>query len=693
MHGNYMLADLAGILKAALVFPLFVFAPGFVASWSLDLFRFRARRPLTQLLLCTPLSLAICPIFTFLLGRYGGYSAIWAVYSIVWVAFVVIAAKFFRWPTVLAEFKAAKAGLLVVAIWVIIAIGSLINLQFGEKLYFSVSAYDHCVRAAFTSALTRNIPPLNPYFSAFGGVPLRYHYFWMMMCALPAKLLGMQPLHAMYGGTIWIGIALLSTIVLYLKFFFKDDVNLVRKAVLGAGLLLVTGLDILPALYFYFTQHRLDAELEWWNDVQITSWADSLIWVPHYLAALIACLIGMLVLWEGFDSDSTRRQVAAVMVAGAAFASATGLGIYVAFVFAIFLSLWFAVCLVRKWLKPALLTIASGVFALLCALPYLHSLSGAGGSGRFAQFEIRVFSPLVLYLYRQGVNLTFLRLASFVALPFNYFLELGFFFFVGCLQAYKVHKSKGAMSRNELASWTLVLASLLVGSFATSATIASNDLGMRVMLPLQFILLLWAIPLLDGIWFDKAGSAIGIGMRRMLMAVLALGVLASIYQLLDLRFYPVLMDHGKVAPVDWMATDQQLGRRTLALRGAFEAVQSKLPKDAVIQSNPVSADYVPLTLYAARASAARGADCGTGFGGDPAKCGPAIRALKHIFDKPEETDGMYLDEVCRAFSINALVVKDTDPVWHERTWVWTRQPIFANDFVRVLSCGDQSQQN
>jgi hypothetical protein len=700
MHSNYMLADFIGTLKAALIFPLFVFVPGFVAGFSLDLFRFRARRPLTQFLLSTPLSLAICPICTFLLGRYGGYGAIWAVYGIVWAVFVVMAAKIFRWPMLIAEFKAGKAGLLVVAIWVIIAITSLINLQFGEKLYFSVSAYDHCVRAAFTSALTRNIPPSNPYFSAFGSVPLRYHYFWMMMCALPAKLLGMQPLHAMYGGTIWIGIALLSTIVLFLKFFLKESVNLSRKAILGAGLLLVTGLDIFPTMCDYLIHHRVAPDIEWWNDVQVTSWADSLIWVPHYLAALIACLIGFLALWEEFDGNSTWRQVAAVMVASAAFASATGLGIYVAFVFSIFLTLWIGVCVVRNWLNQASLTIASGVLALLCALPYLHSMqvtgtggsgTGAGGSGKFAQFEIRVFSPFVLYLYRHGVaNLTLLRLASFVALPLNYLMELGFFFLVGCLRGFELRKCGEAMDRKQVAGWTMVGASLLVGSFVASTTITSNDLGMRVMLPAQFILLLWAIPLLDGIWFGKPVSVVGKGTQWALMATLALGVFASFFQLLDLRFFPLLMDHKEVEPVPWMATDQKLGQRTMSLREAFEAVQSRLPKDALIQSNPVSADYVPVTLYADRASAAEGANCGAGFGGDPAKCGAAIGVLKHLFDEPEETDGMYLDQVCRAFSISALVVKDTDRVWQQRGWVWTRRPIFANDFVRVLSCGLRS---
>ena len=34
-----------------------------------------------------------------------------------------------------------------------------------------------------------------------------------------------------------------------------------------------------------------------------------------------------------------------------------------------------------------------------------------------------------------------------------------------------------------------------------------------------------------------------------------------------------------------------------------------------------------------------------------------------------------------------MVAKDTDLAWQDRnSWVWTRTPIFANDFVRLFAC-------
>lgn len=101
-------------------------------------------------------------------------------------------------------------------------------------------------------------------------------------------------------------------------------------------------------------------------------------------------------------------------------------------------------------------------------------------------------------------------------------------------------------------------------------------------------------------------------------------------------------------------------------------------------------DYVPETLYADRAFAAQGEHCGVEFGGSAASCAPVAAALKHIFNEPAPDDGQYIDQLCRRFSIRALLVKDTDAVWFEKTWVWQRQPSFASPFVRVIPCGDST---
>jgi hypothetical protein len=132
-----------------------------------------------------------------------------------------------RRPSLPREFWIAAA---IVLGWALLAILSLADLQIGGRLYFSVSAYDHAVRSAFTAAAARAIPPANPFFAATPPVTLHYHYFWMLICSLPVQLAGLAPRHALYGGTVWAGIALLSLIVIGLEFFTGVKERLGRRS-------------------------------------------------------------------------------------------------------------------------------------------------------------------------------------------------------------------------------------------------------------------------------------------------------------------------------------------------------------------------------------------------------------------------------------------------------------------------------
>ena len=108
--------------------------------------------------------------------------------------------------------------------------------------------------------------------------------------------------------------------------------------------------------------------MEWWNDAQITPWINSLLWVPHHLAALIACFIAFLLLRH--QADAHRRWGAApVIVAGMAFASATGMSVYVTFTFVVAVALWLLVLIARKgWLELAMFVGAGAVAAALGTL-------------------------------------------------------------------------------------------------------------------------------------------------------------------------------------------------------------------------------------------------------------------------------------------------------------------------------------
>ncbi len=130
---------------------------------------------------------------------------------------------------------------------------------------------------------------------------------------------------------------------------------------------------------------------------------------------------------------------------------------------------------------------------------------------------------------------------------------------------------------------------------------------------------------------------------------------------------------------------EHFGKRAYALRSAYHLLDAQLPSSAVLQSNPYTQDLILHMLYSGHDSAAGDGGCGTDFGGDAGVCAERLRTLVGLFRRP---DGSDLDATCQEYGIDALVVEDADPVWREpSSWVWSRRPIVANDYVRVFRCG------
>jgi hypothetical protein len=440
--------------------------------------------------------------------------------------------------------------------------------------------------------------------------------------------------------------------------------------------------------------------MEWWNDVQITSWADSMLWVPHHLAALIACFVAFLLLRH--QADIHRRWATApVIVAGLAFASASGMSVYVTFTFVVAIAFWLPLLILRKgWLEFAMF-VAAGALALLCALSFLASLRGPGSGEAFVGFALRPF-PLGIYLLHQmGIQFqTPLALAvgQVLLLPINYGLELGFFLAVAILRLRQVIRGSVEASTNELAAWTLVVTSFVIGTFMRSSTISTNDLGIRCFLPTQLILLLWAATMIHEVMIHgvtihdcfrpsglPAQPALRSGLRGVLAMLLFLGMAGTAYQIFMLRMFPVLADRVGIKGSTWVDLDRHFGKRAYALRSAYEVLNAQLPASAVLQSNPSRQYTILHSLYSRHDAAAGDAECGTDFGGDPALCSVRVKKLTGLFVLP---DGSNVDATCQEFGIDALVVQDLDRVWREpSSWVWARSPIVANDYVRGFRCG------
>src|SRR5208337_520020 len=509
--------------------------------------------------------------------------------------------------------------------------GSMVDLQIGDKLYPPIVAYDHSVRTALTAAIARHVPPNNPFF-ANAAVPLRYHYLWLLFCSLPMKVFHLSPRCVVFSGVVWCGLGLICMIALGLKFLMRVQTDIERKTLLAVGLLCVTGLDILPTLYIWVDTHSWPSDMEWWNDAQITSWVASLLWVPHHVGALIACFIAFLLLRH--QADVHRRWATApVMVAGMAFASAAGMSVYVTFTFVVAVALWLLALIARKdWLEAAMF-VGAGAVAFVWALSYLSGLRGPGSGAAFVEVALRPFPLGVLLAQQIGIDLRTpfaLTVANAIFLPINYALELGFFLAVGVLRLRQLVRGSIEASVNELAAWTLVVTSFLVGTFLRSSTIGTNDLGWRCFLPAQLILLLWGAMLVDDWWFHRSSVAPQPAPhpwdRGALATLLILGILGTAYEVFMLRMFPVLYDRGAIAGPSWVDPDRQFGKRTYALRSAYEVLDAQLPPSAVLQSNPSKEDPILHMLYSGHDAAAGNGECGTTFGGDPGVC--ALRLQK-----------------------------------------------------------------
>ena len=687
---NFMVEDLRGALVAVALFPLFVLVPGYVLAHLLDLFDFRQRTLGFRLCLAAALSIAVCPIFTYLAARFLSLNAVWAFYAAAAIAmpFLVLRQRqHLRLPAGWGSFALVLAG------WLVVCIFSLIDLQIGQRLYYPIINLDYSVRTAFVNSLAHTgIPPQNPFFQAGHSAPLRYHYFWLMMCSLVQRLGAgtVGPRQALIGGTFWVGAALIALLALYLRLFTRGASPLTGRLRTAVLLLAVTGLDILPTLFFLILYAAgifgvVLPSVEWWNQ-QLAWFVFTTLWTPHAIAALIACFTGFLLIWHAPAAQGRLGIVKYALPGAMGLASSFGASIWVMFVFGAFLLVWTAIAACKRWFREVLALVIAGSAAAVLIVPYLRELSGPGLPGPLVAFTVRSFF-LADVLPGGGLSHTWrLILYNGSLLPLNYFLEFGFFLLAA---RYKWQLRRAAnlpLQREELAFIVMAATSAVICTFLRS-TVGNNDLGWRGFLVAQFVLLLWAADLLAGhprLQFPLLSS----GQKHALAAMLFLGLAGTAYDLVILRFYPVLSDRHIVPTLGWMARDRKLGARTYAARMAYEWANSKTAPGAVVQANPdiILQDTLGMS-YSARPTAAGDLNCISAFGGDPAECTTVISLLRSVFPPDAVRAPPTLDALCRNLPVSMVVAKDTDPVWFDHgAWVWTQPAAYANRYIRVFSC-------
>ena len=679
---NFTLQDILGATLAFCLFPLVIVFPGYVSGWALDLFDFRLRQPIVRLGIGLVLSFAITPIVldltssllsvNFALLTLGGFAAAFA--------FIILKEK-----TISASNtkRGAKTIFWIGIVWVALAILSLIDIQWKDQLYFSVVSGDQTTRVAIIEAMTRTgVPPINPSFYPGHPVQLTFiYYFWYILGSMVDVIGGhyVDARAALTASSAWSGLGLMAVIALYFRLRNANNTESAwRSAKIGVVLLTVSGLDILPIAIIMAKTGMFIGTIEHWNTL-IGAWIGTNLWTPHHIAALIAGLCAIM-LAQSARGKPCSRQFAILTIAGFGFASAIGLSIWVTLVFIVFWGVWLIALFLQKSERRLIAPMVfAGIVAILLASHFMLGMfqgNGRGTSQFPIVFEIRTLFPLESIV--KSWSPIARSLIMLAVLPINYLFELGFFFIAG-IYWFKI-KEKGTYRSNPfyLAEILLLAVVLFIGSCLRSTQITTNDLGWRSWLPGQFILLIWGVDILESMVFisnsatTKTAEAIKTG--NLLLVLVSIGILTSTLDVVSLRLgFPLIMG-------------ETVGRRSYSAHLAYDYLRDHIPADIITQNNPLTIADRPSGLYGTHQMVVSDR---TAYGIPPDAFHKLVDGVGVLFTNEKGTNWQITDKLCEQYSIDVLIINETDPIWNSLAMLKTQRPaLYENTHYALFACGD-----
>jgi len=680
---TYMLRDVGGSLWGAVVFALALAAPGYCAGYWLDVCGFRRCGLREQMAWSVALSFGVGTLPLVAVVWLGGLVAGEVVLVGVGVAAGVILVQ--NRPRVDLSRREVWIGALVAVGWVTVVIGSLVDVGVGTRLWMSVTSYDHGLRTAFVDAVMRTgVPSVDPLYWPSHDAALRYYYFWYVTCGVVAKLTNISARQALIASCVWPMFGVAAMLALFERRLLGWSGALLRRRWwISLGLLSVTGLDIFVAVFNGLTSN-FQGDMEWWSIDHVASWTDTFLWVPHHAAALVCCLLGMLLLWIACQEGLRGEGIKLAVLAGISFAGAFGLSTYVAVATAIVLAVWVGWEMGFEGKTRVLwCTGLAGLVAGLVLLPYLAQLLRQGhdagkGATRVLGFGVRqMMDPGLL----QGISaverlrshhpFAAVQVVAGVLLVPGYVIEFGFFAVVLVLmQRRKADRSDGEKT---LLLWTWI--GLIAATFVRSRVIATNDYGLRAILLPQFLLLSLAVGVLD----RSSGW-----LRKSLLGLVVIGVCGTVYQVAMLRtFLPWQESHGNVLMAD-------LAERNYALRSAYAELAGKIPATARVQYDPVPGGYFLSAQMLAlnHQVITEEVPCNVSFGGEASAC-PAIQnGVDKLFAVSGDS-AVEAVKVCSQLGIQYLVATRWDKVWQASDgWVWHLPVVVGEPSARVVACHD-----
>jgi hypothetical protein len=574
--------------------------------------------------------------------------------------------------------------------WAIVIIASLVDFPHGGGLAMSVTSYDHSVRTAMVGSVMRTgVVPANPLYWPGHAAPLRYYYFWYVTCGVVARLAHISARQALIASCVWPMFAVAALLALYGKYLLGWSGDLLRRRWwMAVALMSVTGLDILMVLLSLSVGGTPDGDMEWWSIDQVTSWADTFLWVPHHAAAMVCCMLCLLLLWMASREEQASERVKLAVLAGLSFASGFGLSTYVAAAMAMVATAWLLWRMFSSDRMRALAACAIGGLAGVVTLaPYLAQLlhrngGETQGAGSVLGFDVRMmFTPELLlgtaWLKALAVHhaVAAHEISALLLLSPGYFFELGFFGLV-LVVAWWQRKGRSA-GESALLFWAAI--GLMCATFLRSKVIETNDFGPRASLLVQFCLLLLGVQVLE---------RCSRGAKVALLSLALIGVVGTVYQVVMLRISLPRQEASRDPDVG-----TELQRQNYVFRDVWSAADKQLPANARVQYNIVDNDYWQGAemIQTRRQLVAGDGECDTAFGGDASACTAIQQEIERLFhSKALDADGAR--GACAAMGADYLVVSRWDAAWENRHgWVWTLPAVVERPEARVVACVPQAR--
>lgn len=336
----------------------------------------------------------------------------------------------------------------------------------------------------------------------------------------------------------------------------------------------------------------------------------------------------------------------------------------------------------------------AGVIAGIAASPFIFGVLGGGsglGGGLGIVLDVRKFGPVAIYIDSLGTlsrNIIYLLI-----LPINYLLELGFFFVVGLLWLQQRRNAGTSNNPFHVAEMILLLVATLIGSFVHSTIISNNDLGWRCWLFGQFVLLVWAVDILEQLFTGHdfklkitlfARTKI-IKAGRLLAILAAIGIFTTVLDTALLRTWALFIDNAVAGFPNGMSPDTQLSSRAFSARLAYDYIRDDLPENIIIQHNPKRGLDRPAGLYGSRQMVI---SAHTAYGIPQDKYQYLVKQVGQIFSISDVIAWDNIDNICDQYFINVIVVNDIDPLWKSiPKLVQIRPALYRNDYYAIFSCG------